>query len=85
MQESKRSETAIFKEILEAGPSTESGIRFAVGMNYPQTKRHLMRLVGNGYLLPQSEADGSTVFHITDKGTEFLGLLNQVTAVIDSA
>ena len=54
-------------------------------MNYPQTKRYLVRLVRNGYLRPETFGDGSKVFHITDKGAEFLELLNQVTDIIDSA
>ena len=85
MHEARRPETTILKQILETGPSTESGIRFSVGMNYSQTKRYLELLVRNGYLAPQSNADDSTVFQVTEKGSRLLKLLSQVSYIIDPA
>jgi len=73
----------ILREILEMSPSTWTGIRFGVGMNYNQAKRYLPFLVENGYLEPRLTQTSNTIYCITSRGKEFLRRLLELQVMMD--
>lgn len=80
---SRRTTPEVLREILCLGPASETDIRFTVGLNHAQTKRYVPFLVEKGYLEGMPADRGGLKYVITERGHRLLGLLEELSDLLD--
>lgn len=74
----RRTSPEILRDILTAGPGSESSIRFATGMNHVRARWYLRFLLSNGLLQPRPDNGRTATYIITAKGEELLRCLDEL-------
>lgn len=76
-----RSKTRLLMDILKAvkeeGDATVTRLLFIANLSHPRLKEYLDELQGKGWI-EQGEAEGKTVWRITNDGQKVLGELDRI-------